>query len=44
TLLGGVTGVAPGNVLVIGGGVAGRNAAEMAVGLGANVTILDRSL
>jgi alanine dehydrogenase len=43
-LLGGVTGVAPGNVLVIGGGVAGRNAAEMAVGLGANVTILDRSL
>lgn len=44
TLLGGVTGVAPGNVLVIGGGVAGKNAAEMAVGLGANVTILDRSL
>ena len=44
TLLGGVTGVAPGKVLVIGGGVAGRNAAEMAVGLGANVTILDRSL
>ncbi|KCZ62863.1 hypothetical protein L53_09820 [Hyphomonas sp. L-53-1-40] len=44
TLLGGVTGVAPGKVLIIGGGVAGRNAAEMAVGLGANVTILDRSL
>lgn len=44
TLLGGVTGVAPGNVLIIGGGAAGTNAAEMAVGLGANVTILDRSL
>lgn len=44
TLLGGVTGVAPGNVLVIGGGVAGKNAAEMAIGLGANVTILDTSL
>ncbi|WP_300379089.1 alanine dehydrogenase [Henriciella sp.] len=44
TLLGGVTGVAPGNVLIIGGGVAGTNAAEMAIGLGANVTILDRSL
>ncbi len=43
-LLGGVPGVAPGNVLVIGGGVAGTNAAEMAVGLGAQVTILDRSV
>jgi len=43
-LLGGVPGVAPGNVLVIGGGVAGTNAAEMAVGLGAEVTILDRSV
>jgi len=43
-LLGGVPGVSPGNVLVIGGGVAGENAAEMAVGLGAGVTVLDRSL
>lgn len=44
TLLGGVPGVAPGKVLVIGGGVVGLNAAKMAMGLGANVTILDRSL
>lgn len=44
TLLGGVPGVAPGNVVIIGGGVVGTNAAKMAVGLGANVTILDRSL
>ena len=43
-LLGGVPGVAPANVLVIGGGVSGANAADMAVGMGANVTILDRSL
>ena len=43
-LLGGVPGVSPGKVLIIGGGVAGANAAEMAVGLGAEVTILDRSL
>ena len=43
-LLGGVPGVAPGNVLVVGGGVAGTNAAEMAIGLGAQVTILDRSV
>ena len=43
-LLGGVPGVAPGNVLIIGGGVAGTNAAEMAIGLGAQVTILDRSV
>jgi alanine dehydrogenase len=43
-LLGGVAGVAPARVLVIGGGVAGANAADMAVGLGAEVTILDRSL
>ncbi|MEO1544691.1 MAG: alanine dehydrogenase [Pseudomonadota bacterium] len=42
-LLGGVTGVAPAKVTVIGGGVAGLNAAQMAVGLGANVTVLDRS-
>ncbi|MGN6356583.1 MAG: alanine dehydrogenase [Novosphingobium sp.] len=41
-LLGGVPGVLPGRVLVIGGGVVGFNAAQMAVGLGADVTILDR--
>jgi alanine dehydrogenase len=41
-LLGGVPGVAPGKVAVIGGGVVGFNAAQMAVGLGADVTILDR--
>jgi len=40
-LLGGVTGVRPGKVTIIGGGVVGTNAAKMAVGLGANVTILD---
>lgn len=40
-LLGGVTGVDRGKVVVIGGGVVGVNAAKMAVGLGANVTILD---
>ena len=43
-LLGGVPGVRPGKVLVIGGGVAGLNAAVMARGLGADVTILDRSI
>jgi len=43
-LLGGVPGVSPGKVLVIGGGVSGTHAAEMAVGLGADVTILDRSV
>ncbi len=43
-LLGGVPGVAPGRVVIIGGGVAGTNAAEMAIGLGAQVTILDRSV
>ena len=43
-LLGGVPGVAPGKVVIIGGGVAGTNAAEMAIGLGAEVTILDRSV
>ena len=41
-LLGGVPGVAPASVLVIGGGVVGFNAAQMAVGLGADVTVLDR--
>ena len=40
-LLGGVPGVAPGNVLVLGGGVVGTNAARMAAGLGARVSILD---
>jgi alanine dehydrogenase len=43
-LLGGVPGVEPGKVVVIGGGVAGLNAADMAVGLAADVTILDRSI
>ncbi len=43
-LLGGVPGVAPAKVVVIGGGVSGSNAADMAVGMGADVTILDRSL
>lgn len=42
-LLGGVPGVKPANVLVIGGGVVGTHAARMAKGLGAMVTILDRS-
>ncbi len=44
TLLGGVPGVAPANVVIIGGGVVGVNAARMAMGLEANVTVLDRSL
>ena len=43
-LLGGVPGVAPARVLVIGGGVVGYNAARVAVGMGAHVTMLDRSL
>jgi alanine dehydrogenase len=43
-LLGGVPGVAPGRVLVIGGGMVGYNAAVIAIGLGANVTILERSI
>ncbi|MFV0361358.1 alanine dehydrogenase [Tropicimonas sp.] len=42
-LLGGVPGVAPAKVVVLGGGVVGLNAAQMAVGLGADVAILDRS-
>jgi len=42
-LLGGVPGVQPGNVLIIGGGVVGTNAAKMAMGLGAHVTVLDVS-
>jgi alanine dehydrogenase len=43
-LLGGVPGVAPARVLVLGGGVVGTHAARMAVGLGADVTIFDRSI
>ena len=43
-LLGGVPGVAPANVLVLGGGIVGHNAIKMACGLGANVTVIaDRS-
>lgn len=42
-LLSGIPGVERGNVVIIGGGVAGENAAKMAIGLGANVTILDVS-
>ena len=43
-LLAGVPGVAPGKVVVIGGGVSGLNAAVIAMGMGADVTVLDRSL
>jgi len=43
-LLGGVPGVAPANVVILGGGIVGTNAAKMALGLGAHVTIVDRSL
>jgi alanine dehydrogenase len=43
-LLGGVPGVAPGRVVVIGGGVVGTHAAKVAAGMGADVTVLDRSL
>lgn len=43
-LLGGVPGVAPGNVVVLGGGIVGTNAARMALGLGADVAILDNNL
>jgi alanine dehydrogenase len=42
-LLGGVPGVAPGQVLIIGSGIVGRNAARMALGLGAAVTLLSRN-
>ncbi|MEY4390379.1 MAG: alanine dehydrogenase [Actinomycetota bacterium] len=44
TLLGGVPGTRPAKVVVLGGGVAGTNAAAMAVGLGAEVTVLDTNL
>jgi alanine dehydrogenase len=43
-LLGGVPGVQPAKVVILGGGVAGKHAAEMAVGMRADVTIVDRSL
>lgn len=43
-LLGGVPGVEPAKVVVVGGGMVGNNAAQMAVGLGADVTILDRNI
>ncbi len=43
-LLGGVPGVAPAKILIIGGGIVGQNAATIGVGMGADVTILDRSL
>ncbi len=42
-LLGGVPGVAPADVLVLGGGVSGTNATMMAIGMGADVTVVDRS-
>ena len=44
TLLGGVPGVSPGKVVILGGGTVGTNAARMALGLGADVTILDHGL
>ncbi|HOZ35044.1 MAG TPA: alanine dehydrogenase [Tabrizicola sp.] len=44
TLLGGVPGVAPANVVIVGGGVVGTAAARVAVGMGARVTVLDRSV
>jgi alanine dehydrogenase len=43
-LLGGVPGVAPANVVVLGGGIVGLNAAKMALGLGSHVVIIDRNL
>ena len=43
-LLSGVPGVSPGNVVIIGGGVVGTNAARMAMGMEARVTVLDKSL
>ena len=43
-LLGGVSGVASGQVVIVGGGVVGTNAAKMAVGLGARVTVIDLSI
>jgi len=43
-LLGGVPGVTPANVVILGGGIVGTNAAKIAVGMGAHVTIIDRNL
>jgi alanine dehydrogenase len=43
-LLGGIPGVAPANVVIIGGGIVGHNAARIATGMGADVTIIDRNL
>ena len=43
-LLGGVPGVAPGNVVILGGGIVGLNAAKIALGLGAHVAIIDKNL
>ena len=43
-LLGGVPGVPPGNVMVLGGGIVGSNAARVALGMGACVTLVDRNL
>src|SRR6478752_7593921 len=43
-LLGGVPGVEPGNVVILGGGIVGANAAKVAAGFGANVTILDNNV
>lgn len=43
-LLAGVPGVSPAQVVIIGGGVVGRNAAQIALGMGAKVTVLDRSV
>ncbi len=43
-LLGGVPGVAPANVAIIGGGIVGTNAGKVAVGMGAHVTVIDRNL
>src|SRR5690349_1131091 len=43
-LLGGVPGVAPANVVVLGGGIVGTNAAKVALGMGSHVTIIDRNL
>jgi alanine dehydrogenase len=44
TLLGGIPGVPPANVTIIGGGVVGANAAQIALGMGANVSVIDKSL
>ena len=43
-LIGGIPGVQPANVVILGGGVVGHNAAKMAVGLGARVTVIDKNL